>query len=52
MLFNNKSTFIENNGEIASVILAWWQNLASGGMYLILIKTSDTGNISAEVRPA
>jgi len=52
MLFNNKSTFIKTSGEIDSLILAQWENLASDGMYLILTKTSDCAIEPAKVRPA
>jgi len=36
ILFNNKSTFIEKNGEIAFLILAMWENEVGDGMCLNL----------------
>jgi len=41
MLFNNKSTFIEKEDEIASMMLVQWDKQDSDGMHLILTKTSD-----------
>lgn len=38
------------NGEIASLILAYWKNQAWHEMYLIFTKTSDCGNISDQLR--
>jgi len=38
MWFNRKITFIEKNGEIASLTLALWDNLVSDGTRVILNK--------------
>jgi len=38
MSFDNKGTFIKKNGEIASLILAKSENMASVGMHLIQYK--------------